>query len=251
MSDRERLRKAMGEAASLPPEDPLRQEIEQVISQEGEWAEKEWLEVLKQDEHFRIALKRVDVPANLETLLLEIPKVEGSRKTSSTILLVSTVAVVVLFIAALALFFSPKNGTSQVLQMLATLAINDHINNRHLKVETSNPVEFKEKLNGKVPFDVLVPQIGSDFKLAGGRPCKLGQHPIVYSLWKTSRGEYSLFQLKLSDLGLSSLQGTHLVKPKDPVMSHSPCEVLFWSKGEFGFILVADHGHLLNGISPR
>lgn len=72
----------MGEAACLPPEDPLRQQVEAEIARQGEWAEIEWLELLAQDERFRIGLRRVEVPEKLEQTLLTIPE-SGLQKTGS------------------------------------------------------------------------------------------------------------------------------------------------------------------------
>jgi hypothetical protein len=256
MNEKERLRMAMGESASLPPEDPIRQQIEADIAKQGEWAEKEWLELLSQDEHFRIALRRVEIPPNLQRCLLEIPDRERKRGrnflvrgllTAAALVLVATVGVLVY----LGTGTNPNSTEYAILQDVAARSVEDHLNHRNLKVETSDTVEFKSKLTGKVPFEVVVPELGNDFKLQGGRVCKFGTRPIIYSLWKAPKGDYSLVQLKLSDFGLRSTVGQQLVKPKNPLLANSPCEVLVWAQGDMGFVLVADRGEFLHGIFPR
>lgn len=253
-SDKEKLVAAMGEVASLPPEDPLRQQIEADIAHEGEWAEKEWMELLTQDEHFRIALRRVDAPHNLEKLLLTIPERKAYLEKKALLkrwqLVTAAVFVFGLIIAFVAYSIFKQDDESK-LQSIVTLAINDHINDRHLEVATSNANEFIQKLSKHIPFEIVMPDIGKEFQLAGGRPCKLGLHPIVYSLWKSPQGEYSLFQIKLADFGLADFSDNRLVRPKTSALENCPCEVLFWCQGKYGFILVADHGELLRGISPK
>ncbi len=259
LSEKDRLRSAMGEAASLPPEDPIRRQIEADIARQGEWAEKEWLELLAQDEHFRIALRRVEIPPNLDKCLLEIPeKGIRSERTSIFSRIAAAVLMVVFLICLYSLFINIeslwKNDAARqqsILQSIATRAVEDHLNHRSIKIETSDPAEFRNKLAGKVPFAVVLPELGSDFKLLGGRSCKFGMNPIIYSLWKAPRGEYSLIQLKLADFDLAGVDKKELVKPKDPLIEKSPCEILFWSSGDAGFILVADRGEYLHGISPK
>ena len=79
-SDKEKLRRMMGEAAALSPDDPERRAVEAEIAREGEWAEKEWLDLLRFDEHARIELRRVPVPAGLEDRLLSLPGEPASSR---------------------------------------------------------------------------------------------------------------------------------------------------------------------------
>ena len=252
VDERERLRKAMGEGASLPPEDPLRQELEAVISRTGQWAEKEWLEVLTQDEHVRIALRKVEVPGDLEQKLLAIPEQKISPRKQFRILslkfIASAVAVILIVVIAVILFFPPKE---QDFDQLAILAINDHINNRNLKVVTSDTAEFKNQLTGKVPFEVNLPEFSNMLKLSGGRPCKLGSHPIVYSLWSNSKGEFSLFQFRLVDFRFSQTAKPQIVKPLYHATKDDKSRCLIWSQDSSGFILVGEDESILKEISLR
>lgn len=158
-------------------------------------------------------------------------------------------AVAVAFIVVA--FFMFKKTDENQLDTIITLATNDHLNDRHLKVETADHKEFCQKIQPELPFEVITPELGQEIRLVGGRPCKIGTHPIVYSLWRSSNNDYSLFQFRLSDYGLPESDSPRMVKPKNSVMEKSPCEVLYWTKNGFGFVLVADHGELLKGVNPK
>ena len=250
--DRIQLRKAMGEAASLPPEDIIRRNVEASISSAGQWAEKEWLEILSQDEHFRIALRKFEVPSGLKQKLLAIPdqkfpKPKVSRQLSLKYLAYAVAAALIAATVAVIIFSQKEPDLNQI----AMLAINDHINNRNLKIVTNDPEDFKNKITGLVPFEVNTPDFGGNLKLSGGRPCKLGSHPIVYSLWNKANGEFSLFQFRLADFGLSNMAESKIVKPQSQATKNEKSECLIWSKGSFGYILIGEDEESLNEIALR
>lgn len=241
----------MGEAAALPSEDPVRQELEAEISRQGLWAEKEWLDLLSQDEHCRLALRKVPVPPDLEAKLLAIPE-QGRVKRITAVRKVKLMATIGTCALALLLaaFFLSRSAWRQdsSLQTMALMAINEHLNDRHVDIKPKEGVLFESQFSGHTSFRVRIPDLGPELQLLGGRHCTLGIHPVAYSLWTSKQGEYSLFQFKLADVEVSPISSPRQISPKTPVLAGSPCEVLFWSEGDSGFILVADRGEFLKDI---
>ena len=82
--ERGSLRRLMYEAALLAPNHPQRREIEEIVAQTGEWAEKEWLELLRYDERLRIELQKTPVPNDLEDRLMDIPHEVPRRRRAFT-----------------------------------------------------------------------------------------------------------------------------------------------------------------------
>ncbi len=70
----EEVRRRMSEAVLLPPSDPLRQSVvERVAATDGP-LEREWLELVQDDERLRVELARVKPPRpDLHRRLLDIP----------------------------------------------------------------------------------------------------------------------------------------------------------------------------------
>ncbi len=68
------IRQRMPEAVLLPPEHPLRQAVvEQVAATDGP-LEREWLELVQEDERMRVELARVKPPSpDLHRRLMDIP----------------------------------------------------------------------------------------------------------------------------------------------------------------------------------
>ncbi|MBI4243162.1 MAG: hypothetical protein HY606_03640 [Planctomycetes bacterium] len=251
MSDKDKLRTAMKEVITLPSDDPLRLEVESQISQAGEWAEKEWLDLLIIDEKMKLALQKVEVPADIREKLLLIPE-ESPRRFTLHLrpgFLAGMSAIVLLIVAII--FFYNKHVKSNQVQSLIVLAINDHINNRNIEIFSGDIDGLKSELKNQVDFDVILPKFQPDLSVVGGRLCKMVTYPLVYTLWKDRSREYSLFQFKLSDLGIDPFNEPRFITPSDGGALHkSPCEVLWWTDESYGFILVAERGEFLRDIKP-
>lgn len=142
--------------------------------------------------------------------------------------------------------------SDEALQSVISFAIDDHLNHREVSFHSQDPAQIKKTLEQQLPFEVEIPRITPDLKVSGGRTDKVGENSVAYSLWNgKSNHIYSLLQFRRVDFGVSPAATPQLVRPEGMAVKHTPCEVLYWSKGEYGFVLVADHGELLQGVAPE
>lgn len=142
--------------------------------------------------------------------------------------------------------------SDEALQSVISFAIDDHLNHREVTFRSEDQAAIKKTLERELPFEVEIPRINPDFKVVGGRAYKIGANSVAYSLWNAKNDNaYSLFQFRRVDFGVDTASQPQLVRPQDMAVRHTPCEVLYWSKGEYGFVLVADHGELLHGVVPE
>lgn len=251
--DREKLRRLMGEAAALAPDAPQRREVEAEIAQNGPWAEKEWLDLLREDAQMRLELQRVSIRVGMEERLLAIPNDPPRRRSARAWRWMHVAAGVVIVLAASLFGWQAWRGAQyrNCLQTLALLAVNDHLNDQHLVVETSEKSEFERKLAEYVQFEVKMPDLGQDLKLLGGRKCVLGSHPVVYSLWEGDDGKYSLFQFRPENFDLEEKLRKIVIQPTGSAAQGKICKVLAWREGKHGYALVADEGKALERIAAR
>jgi hypothetical protein len=138
------------------------------------------------------------------------------------------------------------------LQSLITFAIDDHLNHRDTSFRSTDPVALRDALGHELPFSVEMPRIDPSFKVVGGRAVRIGANSVAYTVWNGKNDNvYSLLQFRRVDFGVNAVARPELVTPEDMAVKHTPCQALYWSKGEYGFVLVADHGELLDGVEPR
>jgi len=137
------------------------------------------------------------------------------------------------------------------LQSLITFAIDDHLNHQDVTFRSEDPTELRQALAHELPLEVEIPRIEPDLKVVGGRAKKIGANSVAYSMWHGRNNNiYSLLQFRRMDFGINQADRPQLVTPQDMAVKHTPCQALYWSKGEYGFVLVADHGELLDGVIP-
>ncbi len=142
--------------------------------------------------------------------------------------------------------------SDDALQSVISFAIDDHLNRREVTFRSEDPAQIKMTLQRELPFEVEIPRIHPDFKAVGGRAYKVGANSVAYSLWNAKNDNlYSLLQFRRVDFGVDAASQPELIRPQGMAVKHTPCEVLYWSKGEYGFVLVADHGELLHGVTPE
>jgi hypothetical protein len=138
------------------------------------------------------------------------------------------------------------------LQSLISFAIDDHLNHREMAFRSGDPVALREALAQELPFAVEMPRIDPGFKVIGGRADKIGANSVAYTVWNGKNDNvYSLLQFRRVDFGVNPVDRPELVTPEDMAVKHTPCQALYWSKGEYGFVLVANHGELLDGVEPE
>jgi hypothetical protein len=235
MADRERdrIHRLMGEAAALPPEDDFRREVEAEVGAAGNWAKEEWLALLRFDEEMRLSLQRVPVPPQLQHALLTT--VDTHSRLRAPRLLRRFAAVTLVFVlAAGALLLRHTNTSTGTLHQLALLAMSEHFDRSELGMETSDPSDLERSLVGQIPFQVVLPELGDAFQLAGGRKCALGEHTVVYSLWSSGGRIHSLYQFQPQDFGLPS------TIERTTMSGNEGCAVTLWTEEGRGYALVAD-----------
>lgn len=261
--DRELLRQAMAEASLLAADDPVRRQLEQDVARSGEWAQREWLDLIREDEALRITLRQVKVPPGLMTRLLLIPdSVQDRHQTHESrwrhwfhairatwrgLWLASACLAMAVAAAVIWRPDFPPNEDRRV-ETLALLAMQDHLNENNLAVRSAEPRRVESELATSLGFPVRLPELDSRFTLVGGRPCHLGGHLVAFTLWRTPGGGISsLFQFRLSDFGLSTLKRKLVVRSGEPAASGDPCEVTVWPAGEHGYAQVLRQNHPANG----
>ncbi len=245
-NDREILRRMMAEAALLSPDDSKRREVESLIAGEASWAEKEWFALLEEDESLRIELQRVPVPSSLEKTLLAIPEERRFLRISLPRLrpgwaLAAAFSVCITVVVGLHLW-KAQGDLSTRLNTLALLAMSDHVGEHPLDVKTASPLVLAERLREIVPFTILLPDMGPDFSLLGGRKCVLGSRPVVFSRWNGPEGEVTLIQFDPEDFALPDELTMLTVQPEFPAAREHPCVTTIWVEEGRGYVRVADAG---------
>jgi len=237
--DHEALRRMMGEAAALPPDDEFRRQVEASVAAAGNWAEEEWLALLRFDEEMRLSLLQLPVPPQLEPELRTIAETGPHRRpwfSWPAPARVAGIVLLVILVSAGAFLLQGRRATRGAIQELATLTMNEHSKPSPLGVETSNRGELERLLAGTVSFPVIVPELDGQFELVGGRRCTLGQKVVVYSHWSRSDRRYSLYQFRPDDFGIPhSMESTY-------IPGRSGCDVTVWTQQGCGFALVGGPG---------
>lgn len=252
--DQEKLRRDMGEAAVLPPEDPQRRDVEARIAKAGAWAEQEWLAILEEDEHLRLELMRVEAPAGLEERLLGFPDSLSRRRPPLVRRLWWAVAAAVLLVVGGALLLSRSErrlDPSTQVNSLATLALDKHSRDQHVSIETADANLLAEALSAELPFAVAFPQLGPEFRLIGGRGDELHGRPVGYSLWATREGNCALFVFRGEDFDLPDNLGKKRKCHRNLAKPGGPCDVMVWTTGARGYAFVTRCGGDLDQIAAR
>ena len=206
--DNESWRRAMGEAVALPPDDPMRVEMQGEVARLGAWAEKEWLALLEEGERWRIELRRLDVPEGLEERLLRIPEERlRGRLPVLSLRAWALVAAAVVLVGLGVWLAIPREVAPppDPLQTLAMLAMNDHLDTHTLDVKAEDAATLREGLKHKIPFEIRVPDLGGALRLEGGRRCTLGSHAVCFTTWRDASGRFTLLQLRVEDFGLPAV----------------------------------------------
>lgn len=245
----------MGEAASLPPDDPQRIEMHAEVAKLGAWAEAEWLALLEEGERWRLELSRVTVPEGLEDRLLRIPA-EAPRGALHRLRALPPVAWVGIAAAALLaigawLFLGGSEPRSDPLNTLAILAMNDHLDTHALDVTASDPRDVEAGLRARIPFEIRFPKLGGELRIEGGRRCTLGSHPVCFTTWRKDAARLTLLQIRRADFGLPKDLAPALVTPRGAAAGSRPLDVLIWTEGEVGYALVADDSSALRDVRPE
>ena len=203
----EHFRRLMGESACLPEDDPQRQRVVREVLARGPAAEQQWLALLRDDERLRLALRRVDPPADLEQRLLAIPDqapvpTAGWRRRLGLVAMGLAAAVVVGLVLWQVVVISPGGQAGRVpdpvitdaKQRFIALAVRLHEQAPPLSVETSQPGRIETELAGYLPAPIQVPSLGEEYVLVGAVATTLNGRRVVVTRWRHEDQDCSLYQ---------------------------------------------------------
>ena len=243
----------MGEAASLPADDPQRIEMQSEVSSHGPWAEAEWLALLQEGERWRLELPRVEVPEGLGERLLRIPNDRRSGAVSRGLgiprLAWAAMAAAILLAVGAWFVLGDRESKPSPVEALALLAVNDHVESHSLDVHGDAHPAVAAGLRDRIPFEIRFPDFDGGLKIEGGRRCTLGSHPVCFTAWRRAGVRLTLLQLRRADFGLPAALSPTVVTPEGTAASR-PLDVLVWTAGEFGYALVSDEPSALRDIHP-
>ncbi len=237
-NDREKLRRRMGEAAALAPDDPLRREVEDEIARQGDWAQKEWLELLGLDECLRIELRRSPEAVGLEERLLAVPDETSLPRHRLIRWGMAAAAVLLLVCGGLAVLLLSDRDPAQQIRQIGLTAIEDHMAGQRLTVKTSETATLVTALRPQIHFDLKLPRLGEGFRLLGGRKCVIRKQTVLYTRWEKGGYEYSLYQFCPKDFGLPNDFSRRTVVTEG-ARAEDACDALVWTEKGCAYVLVA------------
>lgn len=161
--EQEQLRQSMHEALLLPVGDRKRRQIEAKIAKAGHPIVKEWLTLLRENDLLRLELMRISLPVELENSLLSIPfTYTHSRRPGAFWFLTSAIAILIAITISSFLWMWNNSSQYDNLHTLALLAMNDHVEEVHLEIETHDIRKLEQTLKKQLPFDVSLPNLGTE-----------------------------------------------------------------------------------------
>jgi hypothetical protein len=234
------LRAAIEEALLLAEDDPKRREVLRRVEGAGDPARRLWLELMRENERLRLELRDVAMPQELRERLLEIPgrsvRRLGRRRFGWWAAALLALPVLV---AAAAVLWPALRGPGVALEAvrdLAALAVQDHARRPDLEVLTKDRAAMVTMLGAEAPFGVYIPRlIDEHYRLEGGRICRFGDKPLVYTRWVCRGREHSLYQVQPEDFGLPEHLEAQSVSV--PAIGHDPplMRVRVWAEGSCAY----------------
>ena len=241
--DKEILRRRMGEVASLPVDDPQRQETVRQILALGPEVEEEWLDLLRDDELIRLALGRADPPTGLEQMLRSIPDQAPSQRVGRFrgALWGSGIAAAIIVALTLWLMVGGRGNalsTGGAKDRLAAMASQLHGLSPALTLETSQPWRIESELDGYLPEPVRVPKLREGFQLVGAIPTMLDGHRVVITRWRCPEGhDCSVYQFCAQDFDLPPrLPREKLIAAAGP--GKPRYQVVIWNEDHCAYAMV-------------
>lgn len=237
------LRRELEDAALLGPGEPGREALLRRVEEAGEEAQHHWAELVGETERLRLALRHVPEPEGLEDRLRCIADTTPLpwwrlRFRGAAVL----AAAVLLVIAALALLLRapPRPSDADAVNRFAAQAIRDHMEHPHLTVESGDAAAVEASLAGSSALAARVPALDESYRLIGGRACRFGELPIIYTRWTRDGRDHSLYQVLRSDFDLpADLPPTEVSTPPTPGCPAGH-RVVIWADGADAYALVCD-----------
>ena len=237
--------RSLEETAILPEDDPRRLELERVLDDGSDSLREEWFAILSENEDLRLRLRGVEVPSGLVARVRSVR--EGNRPVlrHRSILPVASIFAAVMLLAAIISFVIVLRGSAgpadSAIRELAMLAVMDHAARPVLSIETEDLDTLAVAIHSDTPFNLLLSSPEPGAVLMGGRVCKFGERPLVYTCWRVGGEDVALYQVRRSEFGLSAgLQPRNIDIPKHG-SAVSRCRVRVWTDAEFAYVVVHDN----------
>lgn len=205
------------EVASLPPEDPQRQELQARLTSLTAEDRAAWERELVLTDRLRIALADVNPPADMPQRLLSV--MEDARKITppaaaakSDLLklkvdwrVAAAVLLIVGLIGAYIVVSQPTKPTllkPDLAHTLATYAVKNHAA-APLEIASADPAAVQNALQAHtVDFPVMLLQPDEGVTLEGGGICDFGPAKAAYTQWQGAGATYTLFEFNGKKFGI-------------------------------------------------
>lgn len=229
----------MRDATMLPPDHPIQEQVRRDITEAGDWAREEWLELQRESEDVRLTLLTVTQPTGLEQRLLDIPMTSAQRRRRVPFVAVAAVLLIVA-VSAVVMNWPLVQSSEQSITRVASLLAIDHSSRPELTVLADEEQGVVEKMQPIAPFEIRLTAAPAAATLIGGRICRFDEGRLILTRWITDGHELSLYQFRLADFGLAP----HLPKREIDALSGDEnkghCRVRLWSDDQFAYAIVSD-----------
>jgi hypothetical protein len=200
------------ELISLPPGDPRRAELDSRLAPMTGEERARWLQVMKETDIYYEGLPQIEVPADLQAKLLEIPRKQeapaiAGRIRPRRLRLYAACLLILLPIAGFAVWNMPHSDTTPASLALAddkatevaNLAVGSHEGKLPLMITSNDRAAVETALQGEMKsndmaFPAVVPEPKTALTLDGGGVCKFGKTYAAFTRWSSGSTTYTLYQ---------------------------------------------------------
>ena len=235
------LRRRMHDATMLPPDHPIQQQVRRDVTDAGDWAQEEWLELQRESEEVRLALRAVTLPAGLEQRLLDIPNTSVQRHRRRRFPFAAVAAVLIIVaVWATVVSWPHAQSTERFITRVASLVAIDHSSRPELTVLVDDTRGIMEQMQPIAPFEIRLTAAPIAATLIGGRICRFDEGPLMLTRWRAGGRELSLYQLRLADFGLAPNLPRREIDAPTGERDTRHCRVRLWSDDHFAYAIVSD-----------
>lgn len=180
-------------AAMLSANNPVRMQVDRQLAIGSPQLREQWRQLAEENDRFREALWEVDAPASLEDRLLKIPNSAPRLFSLGNYRQLTKIAAVLVLAVSVVWGFRFWQAR-HAMQTVSQLALDQHLNQPQLQIQSSDPETIKTALQTYVPFKVDIYKPTADLRLVGAAVCHWDAHPVIFTRWEKDGRVYSLFQ---------------------------------------------------------
>ncbi len=248
------LTERMEHAAALPPEHPVRYALTVELARADAETQRQWLDLLRDDERLRLNMHRVDAPASLSNALEEIPdQAPTAGRIGWSILRRASLALAAAVLLAVGLTITvnvPDWTFDHTTRRIAAAAMTTHTVRPQLTVQTASSEQLVERFNEHLHFKPRLPAM-EGFTLVGGAISQIEGRPVLLSRWTRDGRSYSLYQFCNKDFDLSNDFDRTILCPFAGEKPGDPCRVILWTEGHCAYALADETGEYAAQLQSR